>query len=397
MDRRSFLRTLSIGLASLGGCGRLARDERPPSAVATDTAPQTATETPTDTERTSTAADESAAVRIETVTMNLEVPWGAAFHPESESLYLTERPGRIRRVTPRNGPAELVGGNPELVADFTDEIVEEGEGGLLGLAFHPDDPDIAFTYGTYESHDGELENRIVRHDVAGDFEMDAVIFDAIPAASVHNGGRLAVGPGGALYATTGDADSRGRAQDVDSLAGKVLRLTPDGDPHPENPSNSAVFSYGHCNPQGLAFHPETGAIFATEHGSDHDEINVLQAGKNYGWPQVIGESGGQFTDPITTYSPTIAPASATFYDGPIEEWEGRLFFGTLAGQHLRRVTLDSDGRSVLDQHQLLVEEYGRLRTVFTGPKDHLYVTTSNQDGRGHPAPTDDRVLRIMPA
>jgi glucose/arabinose dehydrogenase len=112
---------------------------------------------------------------------------------------------------------------------------------------------------------------------------------------------------------------------------------------------------------------------------------------------VTGEDAGSTADPITTYTPPIAPASATFYDGPIEEWVGELFIGTLTGRHLRRVTVDSGGGSVLEQRQLLGEEYGRLRTAFTGPDGHLYVTTSNHDGGGHPAPTDDRVLRIRPA
>lgn len=389
MDRRAYLRTLSVGLAGLSGCGRPAGRERPPSAVATDTGTPTAT-------GTATASDESASVRIETVTMNLEVPWDGAFHPDSGSLYLTERPGRVRRVTPRNGPEELVGGDPELVADFTEEVVHEEAGGLLGLAFHPDDPDVAYTYGTYET-DAGLDNRIVRHDVADDFAAREVVFDGIPAGSVRNGGRLAVDSGGALYATTGDAGDRRRAGDPGSLAGTVLRLTPAGDPHPENPFDSAVFTYGHRDPQGLAFHPRTGGIYSTDHGPDRDdEINVLRAGRDYGWPATMGR-GGAATEPIATYTPAIAPAGATFYDGPIEEWAGELFLGSLTGTHLRRVTVDSERESVLEQYLLLVEEYGRLRTAFTGPDGHLYVTTSNRDGRGHPAPTDDRVLRIMPA
>lgn len=332
-------------------------------------------------------------MRIETVTMNLEVPWGAAFHPESGSLYLTERPGRIRRVTPRNGPEELVGGDPELVADFTDEIEAEGESGLLGLAFHPDDPDLAYTYGTYGT-DRRSENRIVRHDVTDDFAVETVVHDGIPAGQSRNGGRLAVDLGGALYAATGDAGDRRRTADPDSLSGTVLRFTADGDPHPDNPFGTAVFTYGHRNPQGLAVHPDTGAIYATERGLRRDEIDVLRAGNDYGW-LATGDSAA--AGPVAIYEPPLGLASATFYDGPIDDWDGELFLGTLAGAHLRRVTIDPDAGRVTEQYLLLDEEYGRLRTAFTGPDGHLYVTTSNRDDEGHPAPTDDRVLRIRPA
>ena len=387
MDRRAYLRVLSLGLAGLSGCGRLAGRRRPPSAVAASTE----TPTPTATE-TTTVKEESAAVRIETVTMGLEVPWGATFHPESGALYLTERPGRIRRVTPRNGPEELVGGDPELVADLTDAVEAKDASGLLGLAFHPDDPDLAYTYGTYETDRG-IENRIVRHDVADDFAVESIVLDGIPAATERNGGRLAVGPGGALYATTGDAGEPRRAGDRDSLAGKVLRLTADGEPHPDNPFESAVFTYGHRNPEGLAVGPD-GSIYATERGPDGaDEINRLRVGNDHGWP---GTQEGE-TDPIVAYEPAIGPAGATFYDGPIESWVGKLFFGTLSGRHLRRMTIDRDARTVVEQHKLLDGAYGRLRTAFAGPDGHLYVTTSNRDGEGHPAPTDDRVLRIRPA
>ena len=392
MDRRAYLQSLSVGLAALSGCGRSGRD-RPPSAVATTVSNTTETSTAPTTDST-TASEESAAVRIETVTMNLEVPWGGAFHPESGSLYLTERPGRIRRVNPRNGPEELVGGDSELVADFTDDIEADGEAGLLGLAFHPDNPDLAYTYGTYET-DVSVENRLVRHDVTDDFEMEVVVQDGIPAGSERNGGRLGIDLGGALYVTTGDTGAPHRAEDRNSLAGSVLRFTADGDPHPDNPFDSAVFTYGHRNPQGLTVHPDTGAIYTTDRGSERDEINILYPGRDYGWPDEAGGSG--VTKPVVTYTPAIEPASATFYDGPIEEWAGELFFGTLAGRHLRRVTIDHDAGEIASQHQLLDAEYGRLRTAFTGPDDHLYVMTSNRDEEGHPAPTDDRVLRIRPA
>ena len=363
MERRAYLRSLAAGMVGLGGCLRTSGSD-----------PTTTTE--------------ESPFRIETVTMDLEVPWGVAFGPAGD-LYVTERPGRVQRVTPD-------GTSNELVADLTDRVAAQGEAGLLGLALHPDDPDLAYTYQTYRD-DGGLANRVVRHRVDDEFARESVVVDGIPGASVHDGGRIAFGPEGALYVTTGDASDATLAQDRDSLAGKVLRLTPDGDPHPRNPFDNAVFTYGHRNPQGLAW--QDGTPYVTEHGPDtDDEINVLRAGENYGWPEVRGFGDGEaFTDPLAAYTPTIAPASATFYDGPIDDWRGDFFFGSLAGTHLHRVRID--GGEVVERQRLLDDKYGRLRTVFTGPDDHLYVTTSNRDGRGEEsvAPQDDRVLRIQPA
>ncbi len=360
MRRRTYLGLAALGISGLAGCA----------------------ESPGDATRTSTMNGERG-VRIKTVAMNLEIPWGASFVSSNE-LYVTERPGRIRRILPKN----------KVVADITGRIAHSGEGGLLGLVFHPNDESIAYTYQTYESR-GELRNRVVQHRADDGFRRERIILDDIPGGSIHDGGRLAIHDD-ALYVTTGDAGSGQRAQNKQSLAGKVLRLSLDGSPHPDNPFDNEVFTYGHRNPQGLAF--RDGTLFSTEHGPDtDDEINVLEAGNNYGWPEVTGKgSDGQFTDPIATYTPTIAPGSATFYDGPIAQWQGDFFFGTLAGQHLHRVR--TDGRNVVEQERLLEGKYGRLRTVFTGPDDHLYVTTSNRDGRTEsPAPQDDRVLKLQPA
>ncbi|GAA0225842.1 PQQ-dependent sugar dehydrogenase [Haladaptatus pallidirubidus] len=362
MRRRTYLRTMALGITGFTGCIK-----------STGSTTQTST------------ADIDQGVRIKTVAMNLEVPWGAAFHSNGD-LYVTERPGRIRRIRPNSN---------DIVADITDEIAHEGEGGLLGFEFHPENENLAYTYQTYEGQNG-LRNRVVRHRINDEFERERTLLDDIPASSVHNGGRLAIYDD-ALYVTTGDAGNEEQAQDENSLAGKVLRVTLNGEPHPDNPFDNKVFTYGHRNPQGLAI--RDGTLFSTEHGPDtDDEINVLEAGNNYGWPTITGkgEQGDQFTNPIATYTPTIAPGGATFYDGPISQWEGDFFFGTLVGQHLHRVRIE--GKEVVEQERLLEGEYGRLRTVFIGPDKHLYVTTSNQDGRSAgPAPQDDRVLRLQPA
>jgi len=363
MRRRTYLRTMALGMTGFAGC----------------------TDVPGSSNRTTTTKKEPG-VRVETVAMNLEVPWGAAFAPNGD-LYFTERPGRVRRIRKNKD-------KDEIIADLTKTVASVGEGGLLGLVFHPNNANLAYTYQTVKVN-GELQNRIIRYRVDGGFERDKIILAGIPAASHHDGGRLLIHDD-ALFVTTGDAENGKQAQNKDSLAGKVLRLTLDGKPHPDNPFDNEVFTYGHRNPEGLAFND--GTLFSTEHGPDkNDEINVLEAGNNYGWPAVTGKSKKKkYTNPIATYTPTIAPGGAVFYDGPISQWNGDFFFGALAGKHLHRVRLN--GQTVVEQERLLVNEYGRLRTTFTGPNGHLYVTTSNRDGRSKsPAPQDDRILKFKPA
>jgi glucose/arabinose dehydrogenase len=232
----------------------------------------------------------------------------------------------------------------------------------------------------------------VRHDLTDGWAAETLL-SGIPGASIHDGGRLLVHDG-ALYMTCGDAAVESRGQDPAIRAGSVLRVTLGGDPHPDNPFDSAVFSYDHRNPQGLT--TRDGTLYSTEHGPQvGDEVNVLAAGENYGWPTVTGESDDdRFADPLASYTPTIAPASATFYDGPIAAWRGDFFFGTLKAQHVRRLRIREG--DVIEDERLYEGAYGRIRTVFTGPSGHLYATTSNRDGRGNPVEADDRVLRFVP-
>jgi glucose/arabinose dehydrogenase len=376
MNRRTYLGAVTATVSGLAGC----------SGSGTESG-------------SASGALGSADARIETVVTDLEVPWGAAFR--DDSLYLTERPGRLVRVQGVVGGEENGNGSGEreLVADLTDETRPAGEGGLLGLVFHPDDRSVLYCYQTYRGSDGP-RNRVLRGRLAeesGESDQSLAglepIVEGIPASSIHNGGRLAI-EDRALYVTTGDASDGDLAQNRSSLAGKILRLTLGGEPHPENPFDDPVFSYGHRNPQGLAF--EGAALYNTEHGPDHDdEINLLESGGNYGWPIVMGRSErDRFVEPLAAYTPTVAPASAAIYDGPIAEWQGDLFFGALAGDFLGRAELDE--RAVTGRGRLLKGEFGRLRTAFSGPDEHLYATTSNRDGRGSPTEPDDRVLRIRP-
>ncbi|WP_267640889.1 PQQ-dependent sugar dehydrogenase [Haloarchaeobius amylolyticus] len=337
---------------------------------------------PDDDERTHTTTEERP-LRLERVRMRLDTPWGAAFHPRTGELYVTERPGRIQQATGRDAG---------LVRDLTVETVERGETGLHGLAFDPADPTRAFAFQTYQRASG-LWNRVLELAVDRAFAVSGVLFDRIPAAEVNNGGRLAIGPEDALYVTTGDVGEPERARDTDSLAGKVLRLTRDGDPHPDNPFDNAVYSYGFRNPLGITF--VDGECYVCDHGPDaNDELNRVEPGGDYGWPAVAGPAqSSQSVDPLVTWDARISPASLAYYRGGIERWQDSFFVGALTGEHLRRVVID--GGEPVSQGSFF-GDLGRIRTTFTGPDGHLYLTTSDQDGQGDPEPTDDAVFRVLP-
>lgn len=340
-----------------------------------------------------------AEVNVLTWASGLDTPWSLVFLPDGRAL-VSERPGRIRLIV-----GGQVRAQPYLSVDST---VESGEGGLMGLALHPRFPDQAFVYAmqTFQNASGNLENRVIRLRHLGDrAEFDRVILDGIPGGRNHNGGRIAFGPDGLLYVGTGEVFQGELAQDRNSLGGKVLRVNPDGGIPADNPfPNSAVYTLGNRNPQGFAWHPQTGALFSSEHGPSgengwrgHDELNLIVRGDNYGWPRVIGAPGRDgFDDPIVFWPDGAPPAGIAF-------WRGDLFMTTLRRQALVRVSLERSGqtyRATRLENWFASSNgqgrYGRLRDAVVGPDGALYVTTSNQDGRGSPRDGDDRILRIAP-
>lgn len=310
----------------------------------------------------------------------LEVPWGVVFLPGGSALVGERDTHRIVAVA-ADGATKTVGTVPG-VKDAA------GEGGLLGLALSPDfvKDDLVYAYLTSDS-----DNRVVRFRYTG-AGLGAVetVFAGIPAAGNHNGGRIAFGPDGLLYVTTGDAARPDRAPDKDFLGGKVLRMTRDGKPAPGNADGgSVVWTLGHRNPQGLAFAPD-GTVYEAEFGQNSmDEINKLTVGKDYGWPSVEGTQGNAEgkTAPLRTFATSEASPSGLVYAA------GSLWLGALGGQRLYRIPVQSGG-SLGDPQVLLDGAYGRLRTVVRAPDGALWVTTSNRDGRGSPASTDDRIIRI---
>jgi glucose/arabinose dehydrogenase len=335
-------------------------------------------------------------VRAEVVAEGLEVPWELAFPPDGRIL-VTERLGRIRVI--RNGVLQQG-------SWATLEVASVSESGLMGMALHPQFATNGYLYVcyTYRDSGGPLRNRVARlTDRDGLGVEHQVILDGIPGAGNHDGCRLGFGPDGKLYVTMGDAEVSQQAQNLSSLSGKVLRLEADGSAPDDNPiPGSFVYTYGHRNPQGMAWHPRTGDLFITEHGPDtNDEVNILRAGSNYGWPQVVGIANDpRYVDPILTFTPTIALAGAAFYSGQRlpASWEGNFLFANLKASHLHRVILTpSNFRTVLSHQRLFEGQFGRLRAVALAPDGYLYFTTSNRDGRGTPRQGDDKVLRLLPA
>ncbi|WP_052666930.1 PQQ-dependent sugar dehydrogenase [Nitriliruptor alkaliphilus] len=319
-------------------------------------------------------------VAVTDVATDLDAPWDVAWL--GDRVLLTERDsGRLLELADDGSTREV----------RTFEVDSTGEGGLLGIAAGPDD--LLYVYLTTSS-----DNRVVRLDPDADAEPE-VVLDGIPAAATHNGGRIAFGPDGMLYVATGDAQDQPAAQDPDSLAGKILRVTPGGGVPDDNPTGDEVWSLGHRNVQGLAFDTD-GRLFAPEFGPDvDDEINLIEPGANYGWPEVTGEAGVEgFTDPLLVRQPAEASWSggAVLVDGAIPQWEGDLFVAALRGERLWRVPL-ADGALDGEPEELYVGEHGRLREVMQAPDGSLWVLTNNRDGRGSPRDGDDRILRIGPA
>jgi aldose sugar dehydrogenase len=419
---RLMIMTLLAGTCGLVACGPVRQpvatvttplavsSAPPPSEAAPTSAPALATATvlpattlPTSSTQANSATQvpatsqpaEAVTLRVETVASGLEIPKALAFAPDGR-LFVAERPGRVRII--RDG---VLLPDPALTLQ---DVAVGGEHGLSGMTLAPDFASSrhVYLYYTYRADNG-LRNRVVRYVEQDNtlFETAEAILDGIPAGAYHDGGFLAFGPDGKLYVTTGDARRGELAQDLASLAGKILRLNADGSVPADNPfPGSPVYSLGHRNPQGLAWQPDTGQLYATEHGEvGNDEVNLIVAGQNYGWPDAQGpEHPAPFRAPLVTYSPAVAPASAAFYAADlIPQWRGSLLFATLRGTHLHRLTFAQDDPArVATQERLYDGQLGRLRAVVQGPDGALYFTTSNREDSRPADPADDRVLRVVP-
>ncbi|WP_369375697.1 sorbosone dehydrogenase family protein [Promicromonospora sp. Populi] len=334
---------------------------------------------------------------VEVVAEELPVPWGLAPLPDDRFLVTMRDDAMLAVVYPDGGVEYLAWSSG--AQELADQTVADGEGGLLGVTVDPEDAGPLITVFLYRT--GETDNAVLRAELdldSGVLSDLTTVLDGIPKASNHNGGRIALGPDGYLYVATGDAGDTANAQDPESLGGKILRVTPDGEPAPGNPeAGSPVWSMGHRNVQGLAW-DASGRMFAAEFGQDAlDELNVIEPGGNYGWPEVEGP-GDQpgFTDPVAWWPTSEAsPSGITVTDEAV-------YLAALRGERLWRVPLlgtasdvaDGDSPGFGEPQALLSGEYGRLRAVHAASDGELYVLTNNTDGRGTPAAEDDRLLRV---
>ena len=335
-------------------------------------------------------------VRAEVVAQDLIVPWSIDWLPDGTALF-TERLGYLKMI--QNDTTDPV----TLLFRTSTSLV----GGMLGVAVDPnfEDNNYIYLYRTYDKGD-ILLNKLVRYTLTdGRVANEYVVLDNIPGAVFENGGRIQFGPDGKIYITTGYATDPFLAQDPDSLAGKILRINPDGTVPDDNPiEGSPVWSMGHRHPQGLDW-DAAGNLLISEHGPSgwrggaHDEINLIAPGVNYGWPIIVGGETAEGLRPplIHTGNHTWAPSGVEFYDGDkIPEWTGKFFVAALRGTHLHMFDLDLENNVVVSHTRLFLESFGRLRDVQTGPDGYLYLLTSNEDGWLTPADNDDRIIRIVP-
>lgn len=372
-------------LVTLGACSDDDAPEVEPGSRTPETPAQTAT--PSSPSSTTPAASPTGTTTLSpagppevvgTVAEGLEAPWGVDFLPDGAAIVTERDSGRVLEVRGRR--TREIG--------RIDQVSPQGEAGLLGVAVSPrfaSDRRI-FLYVTTAD-----DNRIVRATYDGRRVSDVEpILTGIPNGFIHDGGRLEFGPDGHLYASTGETGNTELAQDRESLGGKILRITPDGDPAPGNPDpDSPVWSLGHRNVQGLAF-DDTGQLWASEFGANtFDELNRIRKGGNHGWPIHEGDGGApDYVDPHVVWRTSEAsPSGLAFLDG-------QLWMASLRGERLWRIDV-RNGRAGRPR-DFFVGDYGRLRTVVVAPDGNLWVTTSNRDGRGNPAERDDRILVVRP-
>ena len=323
-------------------------------------------------------------VSVDVIHDNIDTPWDVIF-TEHGTGYMTSREGILYHMY------------NDTIRQILQVSVGGGEGGLLGVTIHPNytSNNMVYLYHT-DIHNGNTVSRYIHNDTG--IHLDKVIISDMPSSLYHNGGRIQFGPDSMLYVTTGDAGNSALSQDIDSLAGKILRLDADGNIPHDNPfPDSFVYAYGLRNPQGITW-TYNGTMIVTDHGPSgilsraHDEINIIVPGGDYGWPDYIGSESGPAMHPplIHSGSETWAPSGLVFVsNSAIPAWEGMLVYGALRGEHLGLVSEDGT------HHDILFEgDFGRIRAPVLHPNGTIYVITSNTDGRGDPSPNDDVLLRV---
>lgn len=332
----------------------------------------------------------NADLKTEILTASLSYPWELVYGPD-QFIWITERGGKISRLNPANGVVALVG--------TITEVNSIGEGGLLGMALHPDFTANPFVYVVYDyGTASNYKEKVVRYTFSNGVLISPVILlEQIPASSIHNGSRLLISPDQKLYISTGDANNAAQAQNKASLSGKILRINLDGSIPADNPiAGNPLWSYGHRNPQGLAM--ANGKLYISEHGPNNDdEVNLIQKGKNYGWPNVEGFcnlpeekifcAANDIVEPLINWTPTIAPSGTAYYNSDyIPQWKNSLLMVTLKGTKLVQLQLDESGTKISAGTDFFLNQFGRLRAICQSPDGKVYLATSNG--------TNDKVIMI---
>jgi len=335
-----------------------------------------------------------------TIAANLDTPWEILWGPD-DHIWITERYGRITRLNPETGEIS------ELVT--IDEVHEFGESGLLGMVLHPDFINNPYVYVVYNYLERSArKEKLVRYTyTSGELVSPVTLLEGIPCVNSHNGSRLIIDVDNKLYMTTGDAQNTPNSQNINSLNGKVLRLNLDGSFPEDNPfPNNYVWTWGHRNAQGLVISP-AGIMYSSEHGpANDDELNIIEKGRNYGWPNVEGfcdlGTETQFCadsnvfEPIAAWTPTLAVAGTDFYDNDaIPEWKNSLLVTSLKASRLVALKLSQDGRSVVQEEEFFYNWFGRLRDICISPDGRIFLAVSNKDGRGNINPGDDRIVELV--
>lgn len=383
------LRTAVASLAGLAlfaaGCSSDGDGEPTDRTSATADRSASPSENPSPSGGASPAPAKGSVEVVDTVVTGLKSPWGLTPLPDGDLLVSSRDEGTISRIDADSGKTTELGSVPG--------VEPGGEGGLLGIAVSPDFAEDRLVYAYFTS---ASDNRIVRmlyeegKEEGSQLGAPSTIFRGIPKGVIHNGGRIAFGPDRMLYVGTGDSGDESLSQDRESLGGKILRMTPDGEPpgHGNPEADSVVYSWGHRNVQGLAWDAEK-RLWAAEFGQNTwDELNLIRPGANYGWPEVEGEAGEEgFVDPVAQWKPADASPSG------IAVANGSVWMAGLRGERLWRVPLDGTEK-VAEPQAFLEGEYGRLRTVVSDGRDGLWLVTSETDSRGTPGEDDDRILKL---
>lgn len=344
-------------------------------------------------------------LQTKTVAANLDTPWEILWGPDN-FIWFTERAGKISRANPGTGEVSEV-----LQIDDAREV---GEGGLLGMVLDPDFPTNNYFYVAYNFYaaGNDYREKIVRYTFnpeTGKADNPLILISSITGANNHNGCRLIISPDKKLIFTTGDAQFTSSSQDIESLNGKTLRINLDGSVPDDNPlTGSLVWTWGHRNPQGLAYSPDSTILYSSEHGPNNDdEINIIQKGRNYGWPTVQGFcdnsnemafcNDSNVVEPIFAWTPTLAVAGIEFYNSDlIPRWKNSLLLTSLKASKITQLLLNESGTDVLQTTDFFTGTFGRLRDICVSPEGKVYVAVSNRDGRGTPKTDDDKIIEISP-